>query len=69
MMKYGRDCFYEYGRCLIEEKNGVFTGYLEREEKQWKSRLKSCRRIIQRAPVGVLCELERVQKIIKEVTR
>lgn len=30
-MHYGRECFYEYGKCLIQENNEVFREFLEKE--------------------------------------
>lgn len=32
-MYYGRECFYEYGRYLIQEKNDVFREFLEKERR------------------------------------
>ena len=30
-MHYGRECYYEYGKCLIQEKNEVFREFLAKE--------------------------------------
>ncbi len=32
-MHYGRECFYEYGKCLIQENNEVFREFLEKERR------------------------------------
>lgn len=31
-MRYDRECFFEYGRCLIEGKSRIFREYLDKEE-------------------------------------
>ena len=66
MRKYSRDCFYEYGRCLIEEKNGVFAGYLEKEKKTVEELIEKLSQNHSESARRRLMELEERQKIIKE---
>ena len=66
MMKYSRDCFYEYGRCLIEEKNGVFAGYLEKEKKTVEELIEKLSQNHSESARRRLMELKERQKIIKE---
>ena len=65
-MKYTKSSYYEYGRCLIEEKNGVFAEFLEKERKTVEELVQKLSQNHSDSAARRLMELKERQRIIKE---